>query len=77
MIQIIKYLFVIFYIQTLGIQNKKMWIEVNPSLIDTSDFDCVLCYRTLWKPVVTPCGHTYCMVNTATSPLKPNCAPHL
>ncbi|ALC43392.1 CG32369, partial [Drosophila busckii] len=31
-------------------------------LIDASDFDCVLCCRTLWKPVVTPCGHTYCLV---------------
>lgn len=39
-----------------------MFLDVNPSLIDISDFDCVLCYRTLWKPVVTPCGHTYCMV---------------
>lgn len=37
-------------------------LKVNPSLIDVSDFDCVLCYRTLWKPVVTPCGHTYCLV---------------
>lgn len=37
-------------------------LDVQPSLIDLSDFDCVLCYRTLWKPVVTPCGHTYCMV---------------
>ncbi|KAH8294259.1 hypothetical protein KR054_010024 [Drosophila jambulina] len=31
-------------------------------LIDASDFDCVVCCRTLWKPVVTPCGHTYCLV---------------
>lgn len=36
--------------------------DISPSSIDASDFDCVLCYRTLWKPVVTPCGHTYCMV---------------
>lgn len=27
-----------------------------------SDFDCVLCCRTLWKPITTPCGHTYCWV---------------
>lgn len=40
-----------------------MLLDVQPSLIDLSDFDCVLCYRTLWKPVVTPCGHTYCMVS--------------
>ncbi|XP_034656903.1 uncharacterized protein LOC117894125 [Drosophila subobscura] len=31
-------------------------------LIDASDFDCVLCGHTLWRPVVTPCGHTYCLV---------------
>lgn len=35
---------------------------MNPKLIDKSDFDCVLCCRTLWQPVVTPCGHTYCWV---------------
>ncbi|KAK6627100.1 hypothetical protein RUM44_009577 [Polyplax serrata] len=35
-------------------------LNVKPSLIDKSDFDCVLCCRTLWKPVTTPCGHTYC-----------------
>ncbi|XP_071446007.1 LON peptidase N-terminal domain and RING finger protein 3 isoform X2 [Hetaerina americana] len=31
-------------------------------LIDSMDFDCVLCCRTLWSPVTTPCGHTYCWV---------------
>lgn len=33
-----------------------------PSSVEVGDFDCVLCYRTLWKPVTTPCGHTYCTV---------------
>ncbi|XP_023176231.2 LON peptidase N-terminal domain and RING finger protein 3 isoform X1 [Drosophila hydei] len=37
-------------------------VSVSGQLIDASDFDCVLCCRTLWKPVVTPCGHTYCLV---------------
>ncbi|XP_058123322.1 uncharacterized protein LOC131294412 [Anopheles ziemanni] len=37
-------------------------LSVNPALIEPSDFDCVLCCRTLWRPVVTPCGHTYCWV---------------
>nr|XP_036670915.1 uncharacterized protein LOC108006862 [Drosophila suzukii] len=36
--------------------------SVAGQLIDASDFDCVVCSRTLWKPVVTPCGHTYCLV---------------
>ncbi|XP_061391284.1 uncharacterized protein LOC133326678 [Musca vetustissima] len=40
----------------------KQLISVAPTLIDASDFDCVLCCRTFWKPVVTPCGHTYCLV---------------
>lgn len=39
-------------------------IQVNKNLVEPSDFDCVLCYRLLWRPVVTPCGHTYCSVNT-------------
>lgn len=42
--------------------------DINPSSLDATDFDCVLCYRTLWKPVVTPCGHTYCMVSIIKSP---------
>ncbi|XP_062540914.1 LON peptidase N-terminal domain and RING finger protein 1 [Armigeres subalbatus] len=37
-------------------------LNVHPSQIEASDFDCVLCCRTLWRPVVTPCGHTYCWV---------------
>lgn len=42
--------------------NTSSWLQVAPQLIDVSDFDCVLCCRTLYKPVVTPCGHTYCWV---------------
>ncbi|XP_046390456.1 LON peptidase N-terminal domain and RING finger protein 3 [Ischnura elegans] len=34
----------------------------SPESIDAVDFDCVLCCRTLWSPVTTPCGHTYCWV---------------
>lgn len=40
----------------------KQSLQIDASQVDVSDFDCVLCYRTLWKPVVTPCGHTYCLV---------------
>ncbi|PNF27333.1 hypothetical protein B7P43_G02766, partial [Cryptotermes secundus] len=39
---------------------KLMDLSVNPDLVDPADFDCVLCCRTLWQPVTTPCGHTYC-----------------
>ncbi|XP_055911288.1 uncharacterized protein LOC129945526 [Eupeodes corollae] len=43
-------------------EQQRHLLPVNPNLIDASDFDCVLCCRTFWKPVVTPCGHTYCWV---------------
>ncbi|XP_055844149.1 LON peptidase N-terminal domain and RING finger protein 1 [Episyrphus balteatus] len=43
-------------------REERHLLPVNPNLIDASDFDCVLCCRTFWKPVVTPCGHTYCWV---------------
>ncbi|XP_066992983.2 LON peptidase N-terminal domain and RING finger protein 3 [Anabrus simplex] len=31
-----------------------------PQQVSLADFECVLCCRVLWKPVTTPCGHTYC-----------------
>ncbi|XP_050539755.1 LON peptidase N-terminal domain and RING finger protein 2-like [Daktulosphaira vitifoliae] len=34
---------------------------VNKSLLEESDFNCVLCCGMLKNPVTTPCGHTYCM----------------
>lgn len=42
--------------------NGPILLHVDPSLLEVSDFDCVLCCRTLWKPITTPCGHTYCWV---------------
>ncbi|XP_012282081.1 LON peptidase N-terminal domain and RING finger protein 3 [Orussus abietinus] len=27
---------------------------------ERGDLDCILCCRLLWRPVSTPCGHTYC-----------------
>lgn len=36
-------------------------LQVESILVDQADFECVLCCRSLWRPVTTPCGHTYCM----------------
>ena len=32
--------------------------------VDREDYDCPLCFRLFWQPVVTSCGHTYCKVKT-------------
>lgn len=42
------------------LERKPAALRVDQDRIDPSDFDCVLCCRMLWKPVTTPCGHTYC-----------------
>lgn len=44
------------------IDRKLIDLNLEPLLVEKSDFDCVLCCRTLWKPVTTPCGHSYCLV---------------
>ncbi|CAH1721814.1 unnamed protein product [Aphis gossypii] len=36
-------------------------LNVDTSLLDESDFNCVLCCGMLRNPVTTPCGHTYCL----------------
>lgn len=51
-------------------EHKPVTLNVSPTSIESSDFDCVLCCRTLWKPVVTPCGHTYCWVNNKIKSIK-------
>ncbi|XP_028833572.1 LON peptidase N-terminal domain and RING finger protein 1 [Denticeps clupeoides] len=33
---------------------------VPKELVDASDFECSLCMRLFYKPVTTPCGHTFC-----------------
>lgn len=43
-------------------ERKEELLQIDPSLVELSDFDCVLCCRTLWHPITTPCGHTYCRV---------------
>uniref|UniRef100_A0A1B6C990 RING-type domain-containing protein n=1 Tax=Clastoptera arizonana TaxID=38151 RepID=A0A1B6C990_9HEMI len=44
----------------IGTERKAVNLKIDSSLVDPSDFDCVLCCRTIWKPVTTPCGHSYC-----------------
>jgi len=34
--------------------------NIDPAAVDKDDFDCALCFRLLWEPLTTPCGHTYC-----------------
>jgi Lon protease-like protein len=34
--------------------------DIDPKAVDSSDFECALCFRLLWQPVTTSCGHTYC-----------------
>jgi len=42
--------------------------------LDSTDFECALCYRLFYKPVTTACGHTYCKecINTSLN-YSPNC----
>merc|ERR1712079_4979 len=34
--------------------------DIDPEAVKAEDFDCSLCFRLLWQPITTPCGHTYC-----------------
>ena len=34
--------------------------ELNMESVKEDDYECPLCMRTLWKPITTPCGHTFC-----------------
>jgi len=34
--------------------------ELNMESVKSDDYECPLCMRTLWKPITTPCGHTFC-----------------
>ncbi|XP_060064809.1 LON peptidase N-terminal domain and RING finger protein 3-like [Ylistrum balloti] len=35
-------------------------VEIKPELLNKEDFECSLCYRLLYEPVTTPCGHAFC-----------------
>lgn len=43
-----------------GLEHKSSLLQMDMKAVDPSDFDCILCCRTLWRPVTTPCGHSYC-----------------
>lgn len=34
--------------------------RIDPSNFDKNDFECTLCFRYLYQPVTTPCGHSFC-----------------
>ena len=33
---------------------------INPVLADLNDFECALCFKLIFQPITTTCGHTYC-----------------
>lgn len=45
-------------------EKRKLKVEsifrVPQDLVNVEDFDCSLCYRLLYQPVTTPCGHSFC-----------------
>lgn len=34
--------------------------HIDMSNVEKNDFECTLCYRFLYQPVTTPCGHSFC-----------------
>ncbi|KAG8259921.1 LON peptidase N-terminal domain and RING finger protein 1 [Homalodisca vitripennis] len=44
------------------LERKPVQLQIDEKAVDPTDFDCILCCRTLWQPVTTPCGHSYCVV---------------
>lgn len=35
-------------------------MDISKILVNVEDFECSLCYRLLYEPVTTPCGHSFC-----------------
>ena len=42
--------------QTVAADVKK----IHQSLLSVDDMECSLCYRLFYRPVTTPCGHSFC-----------------
>jgi len=42
------------------VSDQRLHRELDAKAVDASDYECPLCMRLLWKPITTPCGHTFC-----------------
>merc|ERR1711953_677643 len=40
--------------------SHKMSCRAQNQKVESSDYECPLCMRLFWRPVTTPCGHTFC-----------------
>ncbi|XP_059080248.1 LON peptidase N-terminal domain and RING finger protein 3-like isoform X2 [Tigriopus californicus] len=43
--------------------------------VDVNDYECSLCFRLLYEPVTTPCGHTFCRMCLDRSLDHNSCCP--
>jgi len=41
---------------------RRPYRHIPEAQVDSGDYECPLCYRLLWQPITTSCGHTYCKV---------------
>eukprot|EP00095_Tigriopus_kingsejongensis_P003894 maker-scaffold296_size217904-snap-gene-0.12 protein:Tk03894 transcript:maker-scaffold296_size217904-snap-gene-0.12-mRNA-1 annotation:"lon peptidase n-terminal domain and ring finger protein 3-like" len=47
-------------LQALGLDARQKDRAIEPTAVDVNDYECSLCFRLLFEPVTTPCGHTFC-----------------